>query len=173
MSTGPREEEDAFDRFFAAESDRLVGQAYLLVGDLNSAQDLAQRALERVWRHWAEVRHYERPDAWARRVLFNLVLNEQRRQGREIASAIFNGPVIDGPSERHVALVQALRQLPPDQRKAIVLHDGAGLRVHEVAAELQVPEGTVRSWLSRGRGKLAEALSDEPRSERECRTEAG
>ena len=49
--------------------------------------------------------------------------------------------------------------LPRQQREALVLHDGIGLSVAEVAIELGVPEGTVRSWLSRSRAMLAPILS--------------
>ena len=162
---GTADDEASFDSFFRAESDKLVAQAYLLVGDLHSAQDLAQRALERTWHHWPRVRRYEQPGAWARRVLYNMALNEHRRRGRQRALPVADVQVVDGPSAPHIVLVRALRRLPEDQRKVIVLHDGAGVPVAEVAAELGVPEGTVKSWLSRGRAKLAEALSDEDQEE--------
>lgn len=158
---------EGFDEFFVAERSRLVAQAYLLAADIHSAQDLAQCALERAWRNWETVGAYDRPDRWARRVLLNLALNERRRWTREVASADLDRQATNGPSELHVALVQALRQLPPEQQKAVVLHHGAGLPVAEVAADLGVPEGTVKSWLSRGRAKLAQSLSGES-----CRTEA-
>jgi RNA polymerase sigma-70 factor (ECF subfamily) len=58
-----------------------------------------------------------------------------------------------------VAILRALRHLPRPQREALVLHDGLGLTVVEVAVELSVPEGTVRSWLSRARAVLAPILS--------------
>ena len=45
------------------------------------------------------------------------------------------------------------------QREALVLHDGLGFSVAEVATELSVPEGTVRSWLSRARAVLAPLVS--------------
>ena len=59
-----------------------------------------------------------------------------------------------------MALAAALRSLPRRQAQAIVLHDAAGLSALEVAGELNVPEGTVRSWLSRGRAVLAARLTD-------------
>jgi RNA polymerase sigma-70 factor (ECF subfamily) len=43
--------------------------------------------------------------------------------------------------------------------RALVLHDGAGLSVKEVAADMKVAEGTVKSWLSRGRSSAAAAMS--------------
>jgi RNA polymerase sigma-70 factor (ECF subfamily) len=45
------------------------------------------------------------------------------------------------------------------QRHAIVLHDAVGVPVSEIALELDVPEGTVRSWLTRGRRLLAIELT--------------
>jgi RNA polymerase sigma-70 factor (ECF subfamily) len=47
--------------------------------------------------------------------------------------------------------VAALRQLPEPQRRALVLHHVCDLPVHEVAAEVGAPEGTVKARLSRGR----------------------
>lgn len=162
---GTSDDQASFDSFFRAEADKLVAQAYLLVGDLHTAQDLAQRALERAWLHWPTVRSYERPAAWTRRVLYNMALNEHRRRGRQRARPVDRCQVADGPSEPYLALVQALQRLPEGQRRAVVLHDGAGVPVAEVAAELGAPEGTVKSWLSRGRAKLAEDLADEEREE--------
>jgi RNA polymerase sigma-70 factor, ECF subfamily len=43
--------------------------------------------------------------------------------------------------------------------RALVLHDGAGMSVHEVATDMNVPEGTVKSWLSRGRTAAALILT--------------
>ncbi len=49
------------------------------------------------------------------------------------------------PSEAHVALVAALKQLPEAQRQALVLHHIADLPVHDVAREVGVPEGTIKA----------------------------
>ena len=59
-----------------------------------------------------------------------------------------------------VALVSALRQLPLAQREALVLHHLVGLPVADVAAELRVPEGTIKARLSRGRTALAAKLEE-------------
>ena len=65
------------------------------------------------------------------------------------------------PSETHVALVAALKQLPEAQRQALVLHHIADLPVQDVAREVGVPEGTIKARLSRGRAALAALLADE------------
>jgi RNA polymerase sigma-70 factor (ECF subfamily) len=163
-----REQEQAFDAYFRATRDRLVGQAFVLVGDLQDAQDLAQRALEQTWRHWPKIRRYERPDAWTRRVLFNLALNERRRWGREVPLGRADRASEDTPDD-HLAIVAALRVIPVSQRKALVLHDAVGLTVSEIASELNAPEGTVKSWLHRGRAAIAEELNRD-NVEQELRT---
>ena len=65
----------------------------------------------------------------------------------------------------HVAIVRALADLDDQQRHVVVLHHLADLSVGQIAAELGVPEGTVKSRLSRARGRLAGLLDDreEPR----------
>ena len=63
--------------------------------------------------------------------------------------------------EAHVALVAALKQLPQAQRQALVLHHIADLPVQAVAAEVGVPEGTIKARLSRGRTTLATLLADD------------
>ena len=59
------------------------------------------------------------------------------------------------PSPDRVALIQALAKLPDKHRLAVVLHYLAGLPTAEIARQESVAEGTVRSWLSRGRTQLA------------------
>jgi RNA polymerase sigma-70 factor (ECF subfamily) len=66
---------------------------------------------------------------------------------------------VPAPTPDRLALTAALSVLPRQQREALVLHDGIGLSVAEVAEELGVPEGTVRSWLSRARAVLIPILS--------------
>jgi RNA polymerase sigma-70 factor (ECF subfamily) len=70
-------------------------------------------------------------------------------------SAPTSTPAVD---ESRVALVEALRRLPEQQRQALVLHHLCDLPVRSVALEIGVPEGTVKARLSRGRAALAVLL---------------
>jgi RNA polymerase sigma-70 factor, ECF subfamily len=63
------------------------------------------------------------------------------------------------PDGTTTALVQALLQIPEAQRRAVVLHHLADLPVADIAHELGLPVGTVKSRLSRGREAMAQALS--------------
>jgi len=165
----PASEDDraAFERFFAAVSGPLVGQAYVLTGDVQEAQDLAQEALVQAWRHWARIRDYDDPGAWARRVLHNLAVSRWRRAALRRrhegagAQAIASTPP---PESAHVDLVGALGRLPVRQRRAVVLHDVVGLTAEEVGAEMGAPASTVRMWLHRAHKRLEEEMNRDDRS---------
>ena len=66
-------------------------------------------------------------------------------------------------------LVEALRQLTPDPRRAIVLHHLVGLSVAEISAETGGSVSAVKQWLSRGRRSLANALGDDDLTEVDSR----
>jgi RNA polymerase sigma-70 factor, ECF subfamily len=154
----PTASEQEFDAFFRKVQPRLVAQAYVYTGVLAQAQDLAHETLARAWEQWSRIRDYENPGAWARKVLSNLATSESRRTKvrRQHQTSLTD---VDGPDLEALALADALRTIPMPQRHAIVLHDAIGIPIHDVALELGVPEGTVRSWLSRGRRALAVELN--------------
>jgi RNA polymerase sigma-70 factor (ECF subfamily) len=158
-----------YEEFFAASKPTLMGLAYLLTGNVQESQDLVQETLLRAWRNWPSICSYEDPKAWTRRVMHNLAIGTSRRA--RIRHAV--------PSQQtrvaspdlpvgHLDVVDALRRLPPDQQRALVLHDVMGLSVAEVARELRTPEGTVRSWLSRARAALAADLGVAQQAGREA-----
>jgi RNA polymerase sigma-70 factor, ECF subfamily len=147
-----------YEDFFRSIGPRLIALGYVFTGDSNQAQDLAQETLLRAWRRWDTVSGYDDPGAWCRRVLCNLATSEWRKATRR-RFVPASASVVPEPDIEALELARALDTLPPPQRSAIVLHDAGGLSVAEVARELEVPEGTVRSWLSRGRRTLAAQLS--------------
>jgi RNA polymerase sigma-70 factor (ECF subfamily) len=156
--SAPDNSSATFDVFFRTTKKPLVTMAYLLSGDQEVAQDLTQEAFLRAWSRWNRISKYDDPEAWTRRVLYNLIISRSRKdkiRRRAVESPRFAPP----PDELHLLLAAALRSLPDSQMRALVLHDGAGLSVREVAFEMKVPEGTVKSWMSRGRATAAERLT--------------
>jgi RNA polymerase sigma-70 factor (ECF subfamily) len=154
----PDDSSVTFDVFFRTAKNPLVTMAYLLSGDQEVAQDLTQEAFLRAWSRWSRISKYEDPEAWTRRVLHNLIISQSRKD-KIRRRAVESPRSVPPPDELHLLLAAALRSLPDSQMRALVLHDGAGLSVREVAFEMKVPEGTVKSWLSRGRATAAERLS--------------
>jgi RNA polymerase sigma-70 factor (ECF subfamily) len=155
--------EGEFDEFFRSARPDLIGQAYLLVGDFEIAQELTQETLTRAWSHWPTIRTYENPAAWARRVLHNLALDHLRRarrsQGRERGRRVDDAVGVD--SDR-LPVLDALATLPPKERRALVLYEVVGLSVAQVGKEMNVSTGTVKSWLSRARARFIRELGLDP-----------
>lgn len=151
--------DQAFDEFYAAKFHALRSQLYAYLGDRAEASDLVQEAFCRAYARWDRIRAYEDPYAWVRRVAWNLATSRLRRQRTSLAFLRRQREEhVDEPSPDRVALVSALSRLPAPQRRAVVLHYLANLTVAEIATQEDVAEGTVKSWLSRGRTALAQHL---------------
>ena len=159
MSSRNRILTDTFDDYFTSARQPLLAMAFVLTGDLSVAQDLTQEALLRTWIRWARVASYDDPHAWTRRVLYNLAMSHKRRDRVRRESIVERARSTPAPGDAHLMLAAALRALPENQVHALVLHDGAGLSVAEVALSMNVPEGTVKSWLSRGRAAAAKSMN--------------
>lgn len=158
-STSDSVEGSDFDEFYRTRFQSLTLQLYAYVGDLTEAQDLVQEAFCRAFERWKKISRYDDPSKWVRQVTWNLATSRFRR--RRTASAFLRRQrqvVVAGPEPDRVALVRALSTLSATQRRAVVLHHMAQLSVAEIAAQEGVPEGTVKSWLSRGRTALAGQL---------------
>lgn len=149
-----------FENFYTAHFGDTVAMTYGFTADLGEAQDIAQEAFCRAWLRWRDVSTYDNPVAWVRRVATNLAHSRWRRLKTAAAYLVRERPEEYTPAIEpdHVAVVTALRKLPPDQRKAVVLHHLVDLPVAEVAEQLEVPVGTVKSWLHRARAALADDL---------------
>jgi RNA polymerase sigma-70 factor (ECF subfamily) len=156
-----------FDEFYATSCRRVVGQVYAMIGDLGEAEDAVHEAFIRAWQRWSKLRGYADPEAWVRTVAYRAAVSSWRKAVNRFAAHRRHG-ISDVPElgPEHVVLVQAMRKLSADQRRALVLHHVVGLPVEDVAREMGVAVGTVKSRLSRGRQALAGELSDQTGPER-------
>ena len=152
-----------FDAFYVAAVRRVVLYLYAACGDRAEAQDIAQEAFARAWQHWGKVAGYDDPEAWVRTVAWRLMVNRWRGLRRWLAARSRMGPngVVDSPSPDRVAIVEALQQLPKPQRQVIALHYLLDMPVHDIAASVGAPEGTVKARLSRARNALARLLHED------------
>lgn len=145
---------------------RLVGTLAVVVDNRAEAEDLVQEAFARLVPRWSDVAAYDDPEAWVRKVAFRLASNRRRKLGNGLRAARRHGAPADveppGPETPDVR--RALAALPLPQRQVVVLHHLVGLDVAEVAAELSVPVGTVKSRLSRARAALAPLLKEDSRA---------
>lgn len=155
---------DPVQRCFAASYRRLVGQLYGVCGDLAEAEDVVAEAFVRAVAHRRTFEAAENPEAWLRTVAVNLARSRFRRRtlGERLHLAARRPEEARHPelSADRLALVAAMARLPHGQREALALHYFADLPVHEVAAAVGAPVGTVKARLSRGRAALADLLGD-------------
>jgi RNA polymerase sigma-70 factor, ECF subfamily len=150
-----------FDEFYGATFPGLRSQLYAYLGDRAEAQDVVQEAFCRAFVRWKKISGYEDPVAWVRKVAWNLATSRFRRQRTAMNFLRRQREEhLDGPSPDRVALVRALATIPAQQRRAVVLHYIGQLSVAEIAEQEGVAEGTVKSWLSRGRAALSARLAD-------------
>ena len=160
-----------FARLLEKEIPRLRRYARALARDAARADDLVQSCLvraiakEHLWEPGTDLR------AWLFTILHNQNVNEVRRSVREgVAVAVEDvAPVLTiapraGATLQLRDLERALQLLPEEQRQVILLVGLEGMRYEEVAAVLDIPIGTVRSRLSRGREMLRRLmdLKEEP-----------
>jgi RNA polymerase sigma-70 factor (ECF subfamily) len=152
--------DDGFAAFYASSYRRLLGQLFAVTGDLAEAENVLQEAYARAFTRWSRVRGYDRPEAWVRRVALNLAAMADRSLRRRARALLRLGPppVVPELSPELLDLRDALAALPLGQRQVIVLHHLVGLPVEEVARELRLVPGTVKSRLARGRAAMAGSL---------------
>jgi RNA polymerase sigma-70 factor, ECF subfamily len=142
---------------------RLVAQAYGVAGDRVEAEDAVQEAFARAVAAGQRFHRVDNPEAWLRTVAMNVLRRRWRRAHlfRALSPRLATPSDVPGLSEDHVALMEALRALPFDQRQTVALFYLADLSVQEVADALGVAEGTVKSRLGRARTALAGLLQTE------------
>ena len=151
------------NELYAASYRRLVIQLYALCGDLADAEDAVQEGFVTAIRKHRELARVGNPEAWVRTV----ALNRLRSGWRHAAVVQKYQPAVPGPQQpveigpEHVAITAALAQLNERQRRVVVLHHLADLSTAQIADELGISEGTVKSQLARARTLLAALLDDE------------
>jgi RNA polymerase sigma-70 factor (ECF subfamily) len=161
---------EAFGELVRRHRDRLWAVAVRTTGDPEDASDALQDAFVSAYRNAASYRGEAAVTTWLHRVVVNACLDRMRRRRARPTVPL---PEEDGETghrgiadprddldrlELRMEIDRALRNLPDDQRSAIVLVDVEGLSVAEAAEVLGIPEGTVKSRCSRGRARLAIAL---------------
>jgi RNA polymerase sigma-70 factor (ECF subfamily) len=153
-----------FDDFARRERSALVAFGWSLTGSLATAEEIAQEALVAAWRSWDAVGDYDKPGAWARRVVANRASTHWRSAGREsralerLAGSAPTPPDAVELPEPDAALWAAVRRLPDRQAQVIALYYLEDRSVTETAAILECAEGTVKAHLYKARLSLARAL---------------
>ena len=155
---------------------RVYGLCYRFTGNATESEDLTQEVFLRVYRTLGSYQSEQGAfTTWLSRMTRNLLVDHYRRTRRdrltdsiedelpklEEKHSTFATPYrAVEQAELSAQVQQALGRLSPELREAVILRDLQGLDYSEVQAVLQVPEGTVKSRINRGRIELARILEE-------------
>jgi RNA polymerase sigma-70 factor (sigma-E family) len=149
-----------FREFVHGSQKRMVNFAEFLVGDHGRAEDLVQDAYVKTYAKWSRLRD-QNPEAYVRRCIVNGRTDWWRRRAstehitRHLGDTASGHDAVADVNERLV-LLAALDRLTSRERTVIVLRYYLGMAEAEIAAELGLAAGTVKSTASRAIGKLRE-----------------
>jgi RNA polymerase sigma-70 factor (ECF subfamily) len=136
----------------------ILNYLWRMTGDEQTAYDLTQEVFLRAWQHFDTLRTYEQPRSWLFRVATNLALTHLRRRAPLTSTLdaldIQRHPAMSDPAWRLAErdqVHQALLQLAPQRRAALVLREVYGLSAAEVGQLLDMSETAVRMTLHRAR----------------------
>jgi RNA polymerase sigma-70 factor, ECF subfamily len=136
-----------------------------VLGNPDDALDASQDALLAIARRIDTFDGRSKFTTWCYRVATNAALDEARRRARRPAPAEAlpepreRGPGLEDAVADQVDIDAALARLSPSHRAAVALRDLVGLDYAEIASVLDIPPGTVRSRIARGRAALADHLA--------------
>jgi RNA polymerase sigma-70 factor, ECF subfamily len=166
-------ERGAMDRLLRQHYDRVYALCRRIAGNDADAADAAQEALIAIVKGLPRFDGRSSLSTWIYRVTTNACLDELRRRGRrpqpalpdhETAPMVRGGGVTEHDSRvtNRITVDGALAQIPEEFRMPVMLRDLCDLDYAEIAEQLNIPPGTVRSRISRGRAALAKLLVPEP-----------
>jgi RNA polymerase sigma-70 factor (sigma-E family) len=154
-----------FRDFVTAQMEPLRGLAYLTCGDWQSAEDATLAVLAKLYVKWRKVDNHA---SYARTAVVRAAIDETRRpwwrREHSQSHAMPDRPHPDDSThavDERLRMREALQQLSPRLRAVLTLRYLEGLSVHDTAEALRCPEGTVKSYTSRGLDALRQVLGAE------------
>ncbi len=165
----------AFQELVEAYQEQVIRLAYQIVRVREEAEDVAQESFVKAYLSIADFRQESSFASWLFRIAYHMAIDVKRRSGRvELVAVDGEGAaLVDGlagdsrqepDSELHrrrqgEALNQAMAELSPEHRAALVLREVDGLSYEEIAEATQVSRGTVMSRLHHARKRMQERLT--------------
>lgn len=161
-----------FEALLSPHLDKLYRLAYRLSGQRDTAEDLVQELLLKVYPRLEEMQQIEQLSPWLSKILYRQFIDQYRRQKRsplnytDDEQTLYDSSASNTPDPAEVSnkdliatlLDQALDNLNEDQRSLVMLHDAEGYTLQEISELLEIPVGTIKSRLSRARSRLREIL---------------
>ena len=168
----------AWEDVVHSQTRRLYNLCYRFTGRREEAEDLTQEVFLRVFRTLNSYNPEQGPlGVWMHRVARNLLIDHYRATRKQRLAVPLDDALphleqkesgVPRPdralaqSEVSAAVQQALTRLSPDLREAVILRDLQGLEYREISQVLEIPEGTVKSRINRGRAELGKLMKRLP-----------
>lgn len=154
-----------FDEFYRAHRDEIGRALVFTLRDRSLGQEAVDEAMTKAYQRWDSLESTSNPAGWVYVVGLRWALSwrrgRRRERNREVLLANAQSDTVDPDQAAYVDLMDALGELPLDQRKVVVCRFSLGLSVRETADALDIREGTVKSRLARGVERLRELTTDE------------
>jgi RNA polymerase sigma-70 factor (ECF subfamily) len=153
----------AFERLYQLHSARMKSLAFHLLGSRADAEDTVQEAFLKVCRAAHGFEGHSSLSTWIYRILINCCYDAIRKRQRLAESPAPSDFRAETNVPLKIALQRALSALNERPRMVFLLFEVEGLRHSEIAAILEVPEGTSRSWLFEAKSQLKRMLTEAPK----------
>jgi RNA polymerase sigma-70 factor (ECF subfamily) len=173
VTAASRGDVEAFAKLVRDNSSLVYRVALRMLGT-DDAQDASQEVWVRVWRNITNFRGESALSTWLYRITVNTCLSirqkQSRREERELGEEV---PYLAEPSggdadpeaaalnaERREEIHDALQHVRAEHRAALILRHMEGLSYAEIAEVLDIPDGTAKGWVSRGRAAMLVVLAE-------------
>jgi RNA polymerase sigma-70 factor (ECF subfamily) len=148
----------SFETFYNLNWSRVHRAVVVVIRDPDLSKEAVDEAMVRAYENWKKVSAMANPEGWVYRVAVNWARSRLRRRSlwRRLIppTVVANDPEVPDP-----AVVHAIRQLSPRQRDVVILRFLLDMSEADTAEALGIPQGTVKSRLSRAVDTLREELS--------------
>jgi RNA polymerase sigma-70 factor, ECF subfamily len=153
----------SFEAFVIENQARVFGSFCLMTGSRHEAEEIAQEAFLRVLERWDRVRHLDDPTGYLFITALNVFRRRLRRAGIALRRSIGVAPSPDafGAVEDREVVLEALAQLPLDQRAALVVTALLGYSSVEAGEMLGARPSTIRARATRARAALRDLITEE------------
>ena len=153
-----------FDQFYREHRDEIGRALVFTLRDRSLGQEAVDEAMTKAYQRWNTLADTSNPAGWVYVVGLRWALSwrrgRRRERKRELLMTTTQTNTIEAPKAEHVDLMDALGELPIDQRTVVVCRFSLGLSTRQTAEALNIREGTVKSRLARAIERLRELNPD-------------
>jgi len=150
----------AFEEIYTAHAGRMKSIAFHLLQHRADAEDAVQEAFLKVYRGAGAIQSDSQLGPWIYRILLNCCYDMGRKRRRQAESPLAAEPATPNNVPLQVALRHAIARIHPQYRMVFWLFEVEGFRHSEVAAILEIPEGTSKKWLFEAKRDLKRLLTE-------------